>query len=371
MNGYNGYIGYESFDRTGRRLERALVRCYEAICKQLGVTFGEQESLQLLGILLAGDAWPAAAPTQGQDLPPDLFPEETTVDVPWWGEVEAGQVSLLALTLVLGLCDSVNPCAFFVLLFLLSLMVHARSRVRMAVVGGTFVFFSGLVYFLFMAAWLNLFVLVGHLRLLTVLAGGLAVMVAALNIKDFFWFKRGVSLSIPEGAKPGLYQRMIRLIGATSLASLLAGSAVLAASANLYELLCTSGFPMVYTRVLTLRDLPAASYYFYLLLYNLVYVAPLAVIVAAFTLTLGSRKLSEDEGRVLKLLSGLMMLLLGLTLLISPELLTSLLGAIALLALAASGTAAIVLLDLWRQRHKVPPPKPEKEPTEKRDPVLH
>jgi len=86
---------------------------------------------------------------------------------------------------------------------------------------------------------------------------------------------------------------------------------VLAIVANSYELLCTAGFPMVYTRILTLRALPVESYYLYLLLYNLVYILPLLAIVTVFTIKLGSRKLSEQEGMVLKLLSGVMMLMLG------------------------------------------------------------
>ena len=77
--------------------------------------------------------------------------------------------------------------------------------------------------------------------------------------------------------------------------------------------------PQVFTRVLTLNDLAPGAYYGYLVLYNLVYILPLLTIVLVFTLTLGSRKLSEDQGRVLKLLSGLMMLALGVLMLVAPE----------------------------------------------------
>ena len=212
---------------------------------------------------------------------------------------------------------------FFVLLFLLSLMVHARSRARMALVGGVFVLFSGLLYFVFMAAWLNFFLLVGYLPLVTISAGLVALFVGTLNVKDFVWPKKGISLSIPERAKPDLYQRTRDLVGAASLPAMLAGTVALALAANAYELLCTAGFPLVFTRILTLSDLSTPAYYGYLALYNSVYVLPLLAIVVVFVVTFGARKLKEEEGRVLKLLSGLMMLGLGLMLLFAPEALNS------------------------------------------------
>jgi hypothetical protein len=246
------------------------------------------------------------------------------------------------LTLVLAGLDAFNPCAFFVLLFLLSLMVHARSRARMALVGGVFVLFSGLVYFVFMAAWLNLFLLVGYLPLVTVAAGLVAVFFGLVNVKDFLWLKRGISLSIPEQAKPGLYQRMRNLVGAPNLSSMLAATVALALAANAYELLCTAGFPLVFTRTLTLSDLSTPVYYGYLALYNAVYVLPLLAIVIVFVVTLGARKLKEDEVRVLKLLSGLMMLGLGLVLLLAPGALSDPLTALALIAAALVLTALLI-----------------------------
>ena len=292
--------GFDSPDTTGRRLMEALEAC-------------------------RSDAGRLRAATPGMS---------EVVDLPLVGETNAADLSLPVLTLVLAGLDSFNPCAFFVLLFLLSMLVHAGSRGRMLAIGGIFVTISGVVYFLFMAAWLNLFLVIGELEWVTLGAGLLAVLMGGLNVKDYFWFKRGVSLSIPEAAKPGLFQRMRGLLRAESLPAMVLGTLVLAVVANSYELLCTAGFPMVFTRVLTLSQLPASGYYGYLVLYNLVYVIPLAAIVALFARTLGSRKLSEHEGRILKLVSGLMMLELGLVLTLAPSWLNSLLTAVVLLGLA-------------------------------------
>jgi hypothetical protein len=246
------------------------------------------------------------------------------------------------LTVAIGFLDGFNPCAFFVLLTLLGLLLHVRSRGRILLVGGIFVLFSGLVYFLFMAAWLNVFLVAGQVAAVTKAAGVVALVIALINIKDYFLFKRGVSLSIPDSAKPRLFERMRRLIAETALAPVILGTVVLAAAANLYELFCTAGFPMVYTRILTLHRLPKAGYYLYLALYNLVYVVPLAAIVLLFAATLGARKLSELQGRVLKLLSGTMMLGLGLALLLRPEALGSVAAGAWLLAGSIAVTALVV-----------------------------
>jgi hypothetical protein len=314
------FQGYDDDATTGRFLRQSLEACHAALLAQMG-TGGSAATDR-------GVAAPGAPP----------------IDLPLIGRLDPSALSLPVLTLVLAGLDAFNPCAFFVLLFLLSLMVHARSRARMALVGGVFVLFSGLLYFVFMAAWLNLFLLLGYLPLVTIAAGLIALFVGAINVKDFVWLKRGISLSIPERAKPGLYARTRDLVGAANLPAMLAGTVTLALAANAYELLCTAGFPLVFTRILTLSDLSTPAYYGYLALYNLVYVLPLLAIVVVFVVTLGARKLKEGEGRVLKLLSGLMMLGLGLVLLFAPEALSHPLTALALILAALAVTALVVWL---------------------------
>ncbi len=111
-------------------------------------------------------------------------------------------------TLALGLLDGFNPCAMWVLLFLLSLLVHWRDRRRLALVAGTFVLVSGAVYFDFMVAWLNMFLVLGLSRQIQVLLGAVALGIGAVNLRDASRPGGRFALSIPEGAKPGLYDRM-------------------------------------------------------------------------------------------------------------------------------------------------------------------
>jgi len=295
-------VGYLDDQTTGEKLRRQLLNCKDSLDKNL-------PNLQL------------KTPESG----------ETKISIPLMGELDADKFSLPVFTFIIAALDAFNPCAFFVLLLLLSMLVNVRNRRRMFLIGGIFVFFSGFIYFLFMAAWLNLFLYLGELRVITVIAALIAIGVSIINIKDYFLFKQGVSLSIPESAKPGIFGRIRGLVKSTSMPTMIVGTIMLAIVANLYELLCTSGFPMVFTRILTLNELPPSTYYLYLVFYNIIYVIPLTVIVLAFTVTLGSRKLSEKEGRILKLISGMMMFGLGLLLLFAPDLLSNLVVAISLI----------------------------------------
>ena len=262
--------------------------------------------------------------------------------LPVFGEIDPQEWSLPAFTVAIAVLDSFNPCAFFVLLFLLSLLVHAGSRRRMLAIGGLFILVSGVVYFAAMAAWLSLFKLVGNLPLVTLAAGSIAVAIALFNIKDYFWFKQGISLSISRTNRGRLMQRARNLVSSGSMPAMIAATLSLAVVANLYELLCTAGFPMVYTRLLTLNNLGTAEYYSYLLAYNAVYILPLLLILGVFVATLGQRKLQEHEGRVLKLLSGLMMLALGALLVFIPGALDRLWVAAAVLLGAAAVTWVVV-----------------------------
>jgi thiol-disulfide isomerase/thioredoxin len=248
--------------------------------------------------------------------------EKTAVlSVPVIGEIDPSQVNLPLLTVVIGGLDGFNPCAIWVLCFLLTLLLYVRSRTRMILVGLIFVSTSAFVYFLFMTAWLNFFLLIGYVDVMRILIGIVAITAGIVNMKDFFFFKKGVSLTIPESRRPGLIRRMRTLIGEESAIALIVGTIALAFFANIVEFLCSAGFPAIYTRILTLNALPDIQYYLYLVVYNIIYVIPLFVIVMVFVVTMGRRKVTERQGRILKLFSGALMLLLGVLLILSPELL--------------------------------------------------
>jgi hypothetical protein len=266
------------------------------------------------------------------DHPPALAPsgraepEEEGVVVPVLGWVSAERLGLVVFTMVLGLVDGLNPCAMWVLFFVLSLLANLRDRLRMLAVAGTFVLVSGLAYFAFMAAWLNVFLLAGASRPTQIVLGFVALGIGLLNVKDFVAFRRGPTIEIPDRFKPALYARLRAIVYAERLHLALGGAAVLAVLVNVVELLCTAGLPAVYTRILTLRDLPVWQYYALLGLYNVAYIADDSAVLAVAVVSLSHRKLQERGGRWLKLVSGIMMVALGGALLLRPAWLAGPLG---------------------------------------------
>ena len=126
------------------------------------------------------------------------------IQVPLFGRLNVNRLGLPAFTFLIGLVDGFNPCAMWVLMFLLSVLVNVKDRRKMLVIAGTFVVVSGLAYFAFMAAWLNVFMLVGLDRPAQIVLGIAATCIGLINVKDFFAFGSGPSLKIPESAKPGI-----------------------------------------------------------------------------------------------------------------------------------------------------------------------
>jgi glutaredoxin len=241
------------------------------------------------------------------------------IHVHFFGDRTLPELGLPLFTIFLGLLDGFNPCAMWVLLFLLALLANLRDRRKMFLLAGTFVLVSGVVYFAFMAAWLNVFLFIGYVRIIQVMMGGLAVGIGLVNVKEFWAFGQGLSLAIPESAKPGLYARVRKILAAEHMSQAMLGILALAILVNMIEFVCTAGFPALFTQVLSQQDLTTLEYYGYLGLYNLAYIADDAVMVTIAVVTLSHHKLQEREGRWLKLISGLVMLGLGVLLLFAPE----------------------------------------------------
>lgn len=244
-----------------------------------------------------------------------------TIDVPFIGAIDPSSASLPALTLTMGLVDGVNPCAMWVLIVLLGILLHVKTRGRMLLYSAAFIVMSGVVYFGFMIAWATMFRLVGLSRVATMILGGALFAMGLVNVKDAVWFKKGPSLVIPDRAKPGLFRRMRAIAGAASVPAALGGILALAFVVNLIELGCTIGLPAVYTRVLTLRELSPGARYAYLALYNTAYVVPLFVIAIAFIALRRRLSMSERLAKALKALSGALLLGFGALFLLAPDLL--------------------------------------------------
>lgn len=295
-------VGFDSAETTGRSIEALLVPQAAGSSPEHGRAHapGSEQS---------------RVPSTKRSPPS----RDGEIELPWFGSVSVRELGLPLFTVAVGLVDGFNPCAMWVLMFLLALLVNVRNRLRMLAIAGTFVLVSGLAYFAFMAAWLNVFQLIGLSRAVQLILGSVALVIGAVNVKDFFAFGEGISFSIPAKAKPGIYARVRAVVRAENLWAALAGATVLAILVNVIELICTAGLPALYTQVLAQQGITAGARYGYLALYNLAYMLDDSVMVGVAVVTLGRHKLQERAGRWLKLVSGLAIAALGLLLLLAPS----------------------------------------------------
>jgi hypothetical protein len=218
----------------------------------------------------------------------------------------------------------------------------------MLLIGGIFIFFSGFLYALFMFVLFNVFFLTREsVTVITIIAGIIALSLGVLDIKDFFFFKKGVSISIPDEKKPDIYKKMRDLVKNPRLAAVVFGTVVLAGTVNFYELLCTLGLPLVFTQKLSTYNLSGFEYYTYIVFYNVVYVIPLIVIVLIFVYTMGRVTLTEWHGRLLKLFAGIMLSGFGLMMLVDYQILSNVVTPIILLLVSIISTFLVSFI--WKK----------------------
>lgn len=242
------------------------------------------------------------------------------INVPLFGEIDLGKLSLPVLTLVIGILDGFNPCAMWILLFLISLLLGMKDRKRMWILGSTFIFASSLVYFLFMSAWLNLFLFLGFVLWVRIIIGLVALASGGYNLKDYFTSGKEGGCSVAEDEKRrNIFEKLKRITHSEKFWFALLGIILLAFSVNLVELICSAGLPAVYTQILTLANIAKWKYYLYLLFYIFLYMLDDIIIFIIAMVTLRATGISAKYGRLSRLIGGILMVLIGILLLFKPH----------------------------------------------------
>lgn len=242
--------------------------------------------------------------------------------IPLFGEVDASKVSLPLLTVILGILDGFNPCAMWVLIILISMLLAAKSRKKIALVGGTFIFAEGLLYFLFMTAWLNAFLVMGYVSVTRTLIGIFGIIFGIWRIRDFITWKPGVC-KVTETTKSEnkILERINRVTKPAALPATVLGVVALAFGVNLVEFFCSAGFPVMYTRILALQNVSTIQYYLYLIFYNFFYMLDDFIVFGFAFFTMNRFGFSDKYNRYSTLIAGLLILTLGILLIFKPNIL--------------------------------------------------
>lgn len=296
------FQGYADDATTGAELKAAGAACLETACRDI------------VRPLLTGQAEaPAPYPVQPAARPPKV------IDLPVFGKVDLAHVSLPALTLMLGAVDGFNPCALWTLVFLMGLLVGLKDRFRMWVLGGAFILASAAVYYLFMAAWLNLLLFLGMLVWIRLLVGFLALGGGGYYLHEYFADPGMVCKVTAPESRRRVFERLRALAGERHFLLALAGIVLLAFAVNLVELICSAGIPAVYTQVLAMTPLPAWQHYAYLGLYIGVFMLDDLFVFFVAMQTLRVAGLTGAYVRQSHLLGGIVLILIGFLLLLKPE----------------------------------------------------
>ncbi len=241
------------------------------------------------------------------------------INLPFFGEVDILKFSLPVITIVLGVLDGFNPCAMWALIFLIGLLLGMKDRKKMWILGSAFIVVSAIVYFIFMAAWLNLIIFLGFIVWIRILIGLLALFGGGYSLKEFF-YNKDASCKVSGGDKKRkTFERMRLAIQKNSFWLALGGIIVLAFVVNMIELVCSAGLPAVYTQVLILNDLSVWQQYLYLLGYIFFYMIDDLFVFFVAMITLEMTGITTKYVRAARLIGGILMLIIGILLIFKPS----------------------------------------------------
>jgi thiol-disulfide isomerase/thioredoxin len=286
---------------------------------------------------------------------PASGPVSRSVVLPLLGSIDLDTLTAWAATALIALVDGFNPCSLWLLTFLLAVVVHTGSRGRIMAVGLAFLGVSASVYGAFMLGLFHAALLAASLGVVRIAVVVLALVFAAINIKDYFWLRKGPSLTISDGQKPAIGARVREIMRRKgSLPAMVAATAVMAAGVTLMELPCTVGLPIMWTQMMARAGVGGGVFAALLALYLLIFLADELAVLAVAAVTLRQARLQERHGRLLKLLAGTVMASLGFALLAAPERAGTLLGALVAFAAALVAAALIHSLATLAARYRRP-----------------
>lgn len=277
--------------------------------------------------------------------PSEVSTGEQKITLPILGTIDLSTQSLFVSTLLISFFDGFNPCSLWVLTMLLALTLHTGSRKKVILIGIVFLTVTAAIYGLFVTGLFTMLTVISFSKWIQVVVALVALFFALVNIKDYFWYKEGISFTISDSQKPGIFQRMRRLMDASqTTGGLIGGTVVLAAGVSLVEFSCTAGFPVLWSNLLVSQKVPVLTFVALLLVYLLIYQLDELGIFLAAVFSMRASKLEEKHGRILKLIGGVLMLALALVMLINPNVMNQLSSSMIVFGAAFAGTLLILLL---------------------------
>lgn len=259
-----------------------------------------------------------------EDLVDNFDPNSCKFKIPIIGEVNPKNISLPLTSVVIGLVDGFNPCAMWVLIFLISLMIGMKNRKRMWCLGIAFLLTSAIVYFAFMMAWINVAGMFTSSKIIEILVAIVALLGGGINLYHFIKEVKvkDVGCSVTnDGKKKKIMLQAKQIVTENSFLLALGGVILLAFSVNIIELACSAGLPILFAQILAMNDLSSAQVLFYNILYIFFFLLDdLIVFIIAMT-TMKLTGISNKYNKYAHLIGGLIMVVIGILMIFFPNLL--------------------------------------------------
>lgn len=313
-------IGEESF--TGfnssfeKAIENAVIACSNNKCRDIvdSVIKGEDIELSVPEV----ETPDINIPSENDNVKE----ESKKTNIPFLGEIEVGKATLPIVAIVLGLVDGFNPCAMWILIFLISMLIGSKNRKRMVWLGVLFLTTSALIYALFMTAWLHVMLTMTQINIIKILIGLVAIIGAIWNLYSFY---KGIKSKdtgcevVNNNKRKKIIDKIKKFTSEKSIWLASIGIITLAISVNFVELACSAGWPLVFTEILALNNLSTLGYAFYILLYILFYLFDDLIIFFIAVITLKITGISNKYTKYSHLIGGILMLIIGLLMIFKPE----------------------------------------------------
>lgn len=251
----------------------------------------------------------------------ELSDDENTINVPIIGKINLKDVSLSTAALIIGLVDGFNPCAMWVLLFLLSMLIGMKDKKRMWIIGLTFLISSATVYMLIMLSWLNVIVSITTSIILRNIIAVVAIIGGIYNLVNFFKAKDSGCSVVDEKKRKVTFARIKKFTHEKSLILALIGTVALAFSVNIIELACSAGLPLIFTQLLAINKVTGVFAFMYILLYTFFFLFDDLVVFIIALKTMEVTGISTKYSKFSHLIGGILMLIIGILLILKPEIL--------------------------------------------------
>lgn len=245
--------------------------------------------------------------------------EKVTVSVPVFGSINLKKVSLMSAAVIIGLIDGFNPCAMWILLFLISVLIGMKDRKRMWTLGLTFLITSALVYMVIMLSWINIAVKITTIVWIRNLIAIVALIGGVVNLKSFFTSHDSGCEVVDAKKRKKIFKRIREFTSEKSFVLALIGVMGLAISVNLVELACSAGLPLVFSELLALNKVSSFMKFMYTVLYILFFLLDDLIVFFIAMVTMKVTGISTKYNKFSHLLGGIIMLLIGILLIVKPE----------------------------------------------------